>query len=52
MPLDYKFTVIEDALFYVDQNDFPRIRKEELDNGISKVSYNIDISSLHNFKIK
>ena len=51
MPLDYKFTIIEEFLYGVDQNDFPRIRKTILDNGISKVSYNLDISSIENFKI-
>ena len=50
MPLEYKFTIIEDFLYNVDQNDFPRIRKDNLDIGISKVSYNLDISSIDNFK--
>ena len=51
MPLDYKFTIIEDLFYNVDQSDFPRIRKDNLDLGISKVSYNLDISSIDNFKI-
>lgn len=51
MPLDYKFTIIEDFLYDVNQKDFPRIRKMDLDNGISKVSYNIDISSIEKHKI-
>lgn len=51
MPLDYKFTIIEDFLYKVDQNDFPRIKKDNLDLGISQVSYNLDISSIDNFKI-
>ena len=51
MPLDYKFTIIEDLSYNVDQNGFPRIRKDNLDIGISKVSYNLDISSIYNFKI-
>jgi hypothetical protein len=51
MPLDYKFTIIEDFLYVVDQNGFPRIRKDNLDLGISKVSYNLDISAIDNFKI-
>ena len=51
MPLDYKFTIIEDFLYTVEQNYFPRIRKNNLDIGISKVSYNLDISSIDNFKI-
>jgi hypothetical protein len=52
MPLDYKFIVIDEFLFNVDQMKFPRIRKEYLDNGISGVSYNLDLSSIYNFKIK
>ena len=51
MPLDYKFTVIEDFLYNVDQINFPRIKKNNLDAGISKVSYNLDISSIDNYKI-
>jgi hypothetical protein len=51
MPLNYKFTIIEDFLYNVDQYAFPRIRKDNLDPGISKVSYNLDISSIDNFKI-
>lgn len=51
MPLDYKFIVIEEALYIVDQIEFPRIKKDELDNGISKVSYNLDISAIEKFKI-
>ncbi len=51
MPLDYKFLIIEDALFNVDQELFPRIRKESLDSGLSKISYSLDISSFEDFKI-
>jgi hypothetical protein len=51
MPLDYKFTIIEDFLYVVDQNDFPRVNKDNIDIGISKVSYNLDISVLDKFKI-
>ena len=51
MPLDYKFTLIEESLFNVDQTEFPRIKKSELRIGISNVSYSIDISSMENFKI-
>ena len=51
MPLDYKFTIIEDFLCVVDQNDFPRVNKDNIDLGISKVSYNLDISVLDKFKI-
>jgi|GEM_PF-3342325 len=51
MPLDYKFTVIEDFLYEVDQIEFPRIRKEKIDSGLSKISYNLDISAIDSFKI-
>ena len=51
MVLDYKFTVIEDFLYDVDQVNFPRIRKEKIDKGISKTSYNLDISAIDGFKI-
>ena len=50
MSLNYKFNLIEFAEFLVDQKEFPRIRKERIDNGISKVSYNLDISAIHKFK--
>ena len=51
MPLDYKFMTIEDFLYDVEQVLFPRIRKEALDTGLSKISYNLDISSIEGFKI-
>ena len=51
MPLDYKFMTIEDFLYDVEQVLFPRIRKETLDTGLSKISYNLDISSIEGFKI-
>lgn len=51
MELDYKFSVIEESLYHVDQEDFPRIKKENLDPGISKTSYNLDVSSLTDFII-
>jgi len=51
MVLDYKFTVIEDFLYDVDEVNFPRIRKEKIDMGLSKISYNLDISAIDNFKI-
>ena len=51
MPLDYKFIVIESFKYNVDQQKFPRIRKEKIDAGLSKISYNIDISSIEEFKI-
>lgn len=51
MPLDYKFVVLEDDSYNVHQSEFPRIKKSELLNGISKVSYNVDISAIANFKL-
>ncbi len=51
MPLTYKFVIIEVLKFNVDQNDFPRIRRENLEIGISNVGYDIDISMLEKFKI-
>ena len=51
-PLDYKFTLIEDNLYIVDQLLFPRVKKEDLNSAISKFSYSIDISSFESFKIK
>lgn len=52
MPLDYKFIIIEGFIYDVNQEIFPRIRKNKLDNGLSKISYNIDISVIEKFKIK
>jgi hypothetical protein len=49
--LDYRFTVMEDFLYDVDQQTFPRIRKEKIDSGISNISFNIDISAIVDFKI-
>ena len=52
MPLDYKFSILEDNLYNVDQIEFPRVKKQELNPAISKFSYSIDISSFESFKIK
>ena len=52
MPLDYKFITIEDFKYNVDQQKFPRIRKEKIDAGLSKISYSIDVSSIEEFKIE
>ncbi len=49
-PLQYKFIVIEVMKFFVDQIEFPRIRRTNIDTGISDVNYNIDISILEKFK--
>ena len=51
MPVNYKFLIIEDFLFGVNQELFPRIKKEKIDIGLSKISYNLDISSIEEFKI-
>lgn len=47
--LNYKFIVIEEFEFLVDQKRFPRIKRNELHSGISKVSYRIDLSSMIEF---
>jgi tRNA-dihydrouridine synthase len=52
MPLDYKFTILEDNKYFVDQLLFPRVKKQDLNPAISKFSYNIDISSFEDFKLK
>ncbi len=49
--LNYKFTVIEKKEFIVDQINFPRVFREKLMPGISKVSYDLDISSIENFLV-
>jgi hypothetical protein len=51
MPLDYKFILLEDNLYKVDQDLFPRVKKQDLNPAISKFSYSIDISSFESFKI-
>lgn len=51
MPLDYKFILIEENLYFIDQISFPRVKKEELNAAVSKFSYSIDISSFKNYKI-
>jgi hypothetical protein len=51
MPLDYKFLVLDSNLFDVNQKDFPRVKKNELNTAISKISYSLDISSFDKFKI-
>ena len=47
----YKFITIEDFKYKVKKKKFPRIKKEKIDTGLSKVSYNIDVSSIEEFKI-
>lgn len=51
MPLDYKFTLIDENLYDVDQLNFPRAKRQELNPAISKFSYSIDISSFNMFKL-
>jgi hypothetical protein len=50
MHLNYKFILIDTEFYFVNQTLFPRINKNSLPVGISKISYNIDISALTNFK--
>lgn len=49
--LDYKFTVIEENTYIVDQDNFPRVKREELLPSISSVSYEIDVSAIDEFKL-
>jgi len=51
MPLDYKFLVIDKSLYDVNQIEFPRVNKNELNSAISKLSYSLDISAFDKFKI-
>jgi hypothetical protein len=51
MPLEFKFIVIDESLYEVNQSTFPRINKYEINSAISNVSYSIDISSIENYKI-
>jgi hypothetical protein len=51
MPLDYKFYVIEETYYNVDQQNFPRVQKKYLNPAISKISYSVDVSSFASFKI-
>lgn len=51
MPLDYKFLLIENNLYDVNQTEFPRVKRNELNTAISKLSYSLDISSFDKFKI-
>jgi len=51
MPLDYKLNEIESFFYNVDQKKFPRISLKNIDNGISHVKYDIDLSSIEEFKI-
>jgi hypothetical protein len=49
--LSYKFVVIEEIKYFVDQELFPRIRKNTLSPSINNVSYTIDLSGIDQFII-
>lgn len=49
--LDYNFIVIDESTYKVDQELFPRIQKNQFSPFINNISYNIDISSIQQFKI-
>jgi hypothetical protein len=49
--LNYKFNVLEEFEFLVDQDHFPRLKRNELNPAISKVTYQIDLSSMLEFNI-
>ena len=49
--LNYKFNVIEEYEFKVNQEEFPRINRNSISKSISKVSYRIDLSSMFLFKV-
>jgi hypothetical protein len=49
--LPYKFILIEEMKYFVDQEKFPRIDRNRLPGSISNISYSIDLSALEDFKI-
>ena len=49
--LNYSFNLIESKQYLVDQNDFPRIKRDNNIRFISNVNYEIDISAITNFRI-
>ena len=49
--LDFNFILIDEMKYKVDQSKFPRIQKNQFSPFINNISYNIDISSIENFKI-
>lgn len=49
--LNYKFNVLEEFEFNVEQEHFPRLKRNQLHSGVSKVTYQIDLSSMLEFKI-
>ena len=51
MPLTYKLNVIEDMSFDAGKQGFPKIEKSHLPEGISGVTYKIDVSRLSDYKL-
>jgi hypothetical protein len=49
--LDYKILEFDSFYYYVDQEKFPRISSDILDNGISNIKYKLDISAIEQFKL-
>ena len=58
MPTNYKISIIDSSYYNVDQDKFPRISADNVEeksrqgimNGISNVKYSLDISSIEEFK--
>jgi hypothetical protein len=49
--LRYKFIVIEEMKYFVDQLTFPRIDRNKLPGSVSNISYSIDLSALEEFRL-
>jgi hypothetical protein len=49
--LDYKFILLDEMMFIVDQELFPRVNRLNLPSSISNISYSIDLSSIVKFQI-
>ncbi len=49
--LNFRFNLIDCEEYLVDQNNFPRVIRQNLTPGISKVSYDVDISSMQLFLV-
>jgi hypothetical protein len=50
--LPFKFILLEEVKYNVDQNLFPRIKRQDLTTAISNINYSIDLSAIENYKIK
>jgi len=50
--LSFKFILLEEARYNVDQNLFPRIKRQDLTTAISNINYSIDLSAIENYKIE